>query len=50
MYFTLLLAIIKPLALYSIKYNLNYINTYPVRNHPTYATWSIIIGSFTLLY
>ena len=50
MYFTLLFLVIKLLALYSIKYGLNYLNIYPVRNSPVYTTWFIIIGNFTPLY
>jgi hypothetical protein len=34
MYFTLLFLIIKPLALYSIKYNLNHLSAYPTKNNP----------------
>ena len=40
--------VIKPLALYSIKYSLNYLNAYPVRNSPVYATWSATMDNFTL--
>ena len=36
--FILLLVVIKPLALYSVKYNLNYISTYLVKNNFIYAT------------
>ena len=49
-YFTLLFLVIKLLALYFIKYGLNYLNTYPVKNSPIYATWSATIGNFTPLY
>ena len=49
MYFTLLFLVIRPLALYFIKYNLNYLSVYPIRNSPTYATWSATIGNFTPL-
>ena len=49
MYFTLLFLVVKLLALYSIKYNLNYLSIYPVRNSPVYTTWSTIIGNFTPL-
>ena len=49
-YFTLLFLVIKLLALYSIKYSLNYLSTYPIRNSPVYATWSAIMGNFTPLY
>jgi hypothetical protein len=34
MYLTLLFLVIKPLALYFVKYNLNHLSTYPVRNNP----------------
>ena len=37
-YFTLLFLVVKPLALYSAKYSLNYLNIYPVKNNPTYTT------------
>ena len=46
MYFILLFLVIKLLALYSIKYGLNYLSVYPVKNNPVYATWSAIIGNF----
>ena len=49
MYFILLFLVIKLLVLYSIKYSLNYLSAYPVRNSPMYATWSAIIGNFTPL-
>ena len=49
MYFTLLFLVVKLLALYSIKYSLNYLNTYPIKNSSMYATWSTIIGNFALL-
>ena len=48
-YFTLLFLVVKLLALYFIKYGLNYLSTYPVKNSPTYATWSATMGSFTPL-
>ena len=48
-YFTLLFLVIKLLALYSIKYSLNYLSAYPIRNSPIYATWSATIGNFTPL-
>ena len=48
-YFTLLFLVIKLLALYSVKYNLNHLSVYPVKNSPVYATWSTTIGNFTLL-
>src|SRR5580692_9858419 len=48
-YFTLLFLVIKLLALYSIKYGLNYLNIYPIKNSPVYATWSTTIGNFTPL-
>ena len=38
MYFTLLFLVIKLLALYSIKYGLNYLSVYPVKNNPAYTT------------
>jgi hypothetical protein len=34
MYLTLLFLVIKLLALYSIKYNLNYLSVYLIRNNP----------------
>ena len=34
----LLLAVVKPLALYFIKYNLNYLSTYSIKNNPIYTT------------
>ena len=43
MYFTLLFLVIKLLALYSIKYGLNYLSTYPIKNSPAYTTWSTTI-------
>ena len=49
MYFTLLFLVIKLLALYSIKYNLNYLSIYSIKNNPAYATWSTTIDSFTPL-
>ena len=49
MYFTLLFLVIKLLALYSVKYGLNYLSIYPVKNNPAYTTWSTTIGNFTLL-
>ena len=49
MYFTLLFLVIKLLALYSVKYNLNYLSAYPVKNNPAYATQSTTIGNFTPL-
>ena len=30
--------VVKPLALYSIKYSLNYLSARPVRNSPIHAT------------
>ena len=48
-YFTLLFLVVKLLALYSIKYSLNYLSIYPVRNSPVYTTWSITLGNFTPL-
>ena len=50
MYFTLLFLVVKLLALYSVKYSLNYLNIYPVKNNPVYATQSTTIGNFTPLY
>ena len=50
MYFTLLFLVIKLLALYSIKYGLNYLNIYPIKNNPAYTTWFTTIGNFTPLY
>ena len=50
MYFILLFLVVKLLALYSVKYGLNYLNIYPVKNNPIYTTWSAIIGNFTPLY
>ena len=38
MYFTLLFLVAKLLALYSIKYGLNYLSIYPVKNNPAYTT------------
>jgi len=38
------------LALYSIKYSLNYLSTCPIKNKPTYATWSATNSNFTLLF
>ena len=49
MYFTLLFLVVKLLALYSIKYGLNYLSIYPVKNNPAYATQSATIGNFTPL-
>jgi hypothetical protein len=34
MYLTLLFLVIKPLALYSTKYNLNHLSIYSARNNP----------------
>jgi hypothetical protein len=34
MYFTLLFLVIKLLALYSVKYNLNNLSTYSIKNNP----------------
>ena len=48
-YFTLLFLVVKLLALYFIKYSLNYLSVYPVKNNPVYTTWSTIIDNFTLL-
>ena len=45
-YFTLLFLVVKLLALYSIKYSLNYSSIYPVKNNPAYATWSTTIDNF----
>ena len=50
MYFTLLFLVAKLLALYSVKYGLNYLSMYPIKNNPVYATWSATIGNFTPLY
>ena len=49
MYFTLLFLVVKLLALYFIKYGLNYLNIYPIKNSPVYTTWSTTIGNFTPL-
>src|SRR5580692_2494174 len=49
MYFILLFLVVKLLALYSVKYGLNYLSIYPVKNSPAYATWSATIGNFTFL-
>ena len=49
-YFTLLFLVVKLLALYSIKYSLNYLSMYSVKNNPVYAIWSTIIDNFTPLY
>ena len=49
MYFTSLFLVIKLLALYSIKYGLNYLSMRPVKNSPIYATWSITMGNFAPL-
>ena len=49
-YFTLLFLVVKLLALYSVKYSLNYLSAYPVKNSPAYATWSATISNFTPLY
>src|SRR6202042_278575 len=49
-YLTLLFLVIRLLALYSTKYNLNYLSTCLARNSLTYATWFIIMGNFTPLY
>ena len=46
MYFILLFLVIKLLALYSVKYGLNYLSMRPVKNNPAYATWSATIGNF----
>ena len=37
-YFTLLFLVVKLLALYSVKYGLNYLSIYPVKNNPAYTT------------
>jgi hypothetical protein len=50
MYLTLLFLVVKPLALYSTKYSLNYLSTRPVKNNPIYATWSTTIGNFYPLH
>ena len=50
MYFTLLFLVVKLLALYSIKYSLNYLSTYLIKNSPAYTTWSTTMGSFAPLY
>jgi hypothetical protein len=50
MYFTLLYLVIKLLALYFIKYGLNHLSIYPIKNNPAQATWSIIISNFIPLY
>jgi hypothetical protein len=34
MYFTSWFLVIKPLALYSVKYSLNYLSTCPAKNNP----------------
>ena len=47
MYFTLLFLVIKLLALYSVKYSLNYLSVYPIKNSPVYATWSTTNNNFT---
>ena len=49
MYFILLFLVIKLLALYSVKYSLNYLNAYPIKNSPVYTTWFTTIGNFTPL-
>ena len=49
MYFILLFLVVKLLALYSVKYGLNYLSVYPIKNNPAYATWSATIGNFTFL-
>jgi len=38
------------LALYSVKYSLNYLSTCPVKNNPIYATWSTTNSNFTPLF
>ena len=48
-YFILLFLVVKLLALYSIKYGLNYLSIYPVKNNPAYATWSTTKGNFAPL-
>ena len=49
MYFILLFLVVKLLALYFIKYNLNYLSICLIRNSPAYTTWSATIGNFTPL-
>ena len=49
MYFISLFLVIKLLALYFVKYGLNHLSIYPVKNNPAYATWSTTKGNFTLL-
>ena len=41
---------VSPLALYSVKYSLNYLSARPVKNNPTYATWSATNSNFTPLF
>ena len=49
-YFILLFLVVKLLALYSVKYGLNYLSIYSVKNNSVYATWSATIGNFIPLY
>src|SRR6266403_4461516 len=50
MYLTSLLVVVSLLALYSVKYSLNYLSARPVRNNPIYATWSTTNNNLTSLY
>ena len=50
MYLTSVFTVISLLALYFVKYSLNYLSIYLVRNNPIYTTQSAIIGNFTPLY
>ena len=49
MYFILLFLVVKLLALYSIKYGLNYLSIYLIKNNSAYTTWSTTISNFTPL-
>ena len=49
-YFTLLFLVVKLLALYFVKYSLNYLSIYPIKNNPAYATQSATISNFIPLY
>src|SRR6266700_6398427 len=50
MYFVSKLVVVAPFIWYSIRYNLNHSNAFPVKNIPVYATISAGIAILGLLY
>ena len=42
--------VIIPFTYISIRYGLNYLSALPIKNNPTYTTWSIVVANFTPSY